>query len=127
MEKNMFEVATREKVRFAFRGLISTESLWDLSLQDLDSVYKGLNAQVKASEEDSLLGTKTKQNKSLEVQVEIVKHIVTVKLEEQKNRLEASEKRVKKQKIMEIMANKQDEALINATPEQLEQMLKELE
>lgn len=123
----MFEVATREKVRFAFRGLISTESLWDLSLQDLDSVYKGLNAQVKASEEDSLLGTKTKQNKSLEVQVEIVKHIVTVKLEEQKNRLEASEKRVKKQKIMEIMANKQDEALINATPEQLEQMLKELE
>lgn len=125
MEK-MFEYATRNKVRFPFKGLISVEDLWDLSLTNLDSIYKTLNKQVKQSEEESLLNTKTTVDKELEVQIAIVKHIVAVKLAEQEAREKASAKKAQKQKIMAIIASKQDEALQNSSVEDLQKMLDEL-
>lgn len=125
MEK-MFEYATRNKVRFPFKGLISVEDLWDLSLTNLDSIYKTLNKQIKQSEEESLLNTKTTVDKELDVQIAIVKHIVAVKLAEQEAREKASAKKVQKQKIMAVIASKQDEALQNSSVEDLYKMLDEL-
>ena len=125
MEK-MFEYATKNKVRFPFKGLISVEDLWDLSLTNLDSIYKTLNKQVKQSEEESLLNTKTTVDKELDVQIAIVKHIVAVKLAEQEAREKASAKKAQKQKIMAIIASKQDEALQNSSVEDLQKMLDEL-
>ena len=125
MEK-MFEYATRNKVRFPFKGLISVEDLWDLSLTNLDSIYKTLNKQVKQSEEESLLNTKTTVDKELDVQIAIVKYIVAVKLAEQEAREKASAKKAQKQKIMAIIASKQDEALQNSSVEDLQKMLDEL-
>ena len=125
MEK-MFEYATRNKVRFPFKGLISVEDLWDLTLISLDSIYKALNKQVKQSEEESLLNTKTTVDKELDVQIAIVKHIVAVKLAEQEAREKASAKKAQKQKIMAIIASKQDEALQNSSVEDLHKMLDEL-
>lgn len=125
MEK-MFEYATRNKVRFPFKGLISAEDLWDLSLTNLDSIYKTLNKQVKQSEEESLLDTKTTVDKELDVQIAIVKHIVAVKLSEQEEKEKASAKKAQKQKIMAIIASKQDEALQNSSVEDLKKMLDEL-
>ena len=74
--EKIFEYATRNKVRFPFEGMISVEDLWDLSLTNLDSIYKTLNKQVKQSEEESLLSTKASVDTELEVQIAIVKHIV---------------------------------------------------
>lgn len=125
MEK-MFEYATRNKVRFPFKGLISVEDLWDLTLTNLDSIYKTLNKQVKQSEEESLLNTKTTVDKELDVQIAIVKHIVAVKLAEQEAREKASAKKAQKQKIMAIIASKQDEELQNSSVEDLQKMLDEL-
>ena len=125
MEK-MFEYAVRNKVRFPFKGLISVEELWDLTLTNLDSIYKTLNKQVKQSEEESLLNTKTTVDKELDVQIAIVKHIVAVKLAEQEAREKASAKKAQKQKIMAIIASKQDEALQNSSVEDLQKMLDEL-
>ena len=125
MEK-MFEYATRNKVRFPFKGLISVEDLWDLSLTNLDSIYKTLNKQVKQSEEESLLNTRTTVDKELDAQIAIVKHIVAVKLAEQEAREKASVKKAQKQKIMAIIASKQDEALQNSSVEDLQKMLDEL-
>jgi hypothetical protein len=106
--------------------LISVEDLWDLSLTNLDSIYKTLNKQVKQSEEESLLDTKTTVDKELDVQIAIVKHIVAVKLAEQEAREKASVKKAQKQKIMAIIASKQDEALQNSSVEDLYKMLDEL-
>ena len=125
MEK-MFEYAVRNKVRFPFKGLISVEDLWDLTPTNLDSIYKTLNKQVKQSEEESLLNTKTSIDTELEVQIAIVKHIVSVKLAEQEAREKAVAKKEQKQKIMEIIAAKQDESLHNASVEELQAMLDEL-
>lgn len=123
---NIFEYATRNKVRFPFKGMISVEDLWDLSLVNLDSIYKMLNKQVKQSEEESLLNTKTNVDTELEVQIAIVKHIVSVKLEEQNAREQAAAKKAQKQKIMAIIASKEDEALHNSSVDDLKKMLDEL-
>ena len=124
---NIFEYATRNKVRFPFKGMISVEDLWDLSLANLDSIYKTLNKQVKQSEEESLLATKSNVDAELEIQIAIVKHIVSVKLEEQEAREKAAVKRAQKQKIMNIIATKEDEALQNSSVDELRKMLEALE
>ena len=123
---NIFEYAVRNKVRFPFKGMISVEDLWDLSLTNLDSIYKTLNKQVKQSEEESLLTTKTSVDTELEVQIAIVKYIVAVKLEEQEAREKAAAKKAQKQKIMSIIATKEDEALQNSSVDDLRKMLDEL-
>ena len=123
---NIFEYAARNKVRFPFKGLISVEDLWDLSVTNLDFVYKTLNKQMKQAEEESLLATKTSVDTELEVQIAIVKHIVSVKLEEQKAREEAAAKKARQQKIMSIIATKEDEALQNSSVDDLKKMLDDL-
>lgn len=126
-EMNIFEFATRNKVRFPFKGMISVEDLWDLSLTNLDSIYKILNKQVKQSEEESLLNTKANVDTELEVQIAIVKHIVSVKLEEKEIAEKAFEKKVQKQKIMSIIATKEDQELQNSSIDELKKMLDELD
>jgi restriction endonuclease S subunit len=124
--EKIFEFVTRNKVRFPFKGMISVEDLWDLSLTNLDSIYKTLNKQVKQSEEESLLSTKASVDTELEVQIAIVKHIVSVKLTEKEVAEKASAKKAQKQKIMSIIATKENEALQNSSIDDLKKMLDEL-
>lgn len=123
---NIFEYATRNKVRFNYRGLISVEDLWDLSVTELDKIYKDLNKLVKQSQEESLLTIKSEVDERLEVMIAIVKHIVGVKLDEQTTREKAAAKKEQRQKIMSIMAKKQDESLENSSMEELQKMLDDL-
>lgn len=124
---NLFEVATRSQFRFPFRGSISVEDLWVLSVTNLDSIFKTLNSELKQTQEESLLNTKTKADKELDMKIEIVKHIVAVKVEEENVKLKAKEQKVQKQKIMELLATKQDESLQNKSEEELKAMLAELD
>ena len=126
MMENIFEIATRTKMRFPFKGQISVEDLWDLSVKDLDAIYKTLNAQAKKSQEESLLTTKTKEDETISVQIEIVKYIVTTKLAEAEAVKKSIELKEKKQKIMKIMSAKQDEALHNMSVDELQKMLDSL-
>lgn len=127
MTMNMFEYAVRNKLRFPFKGMIGVEDLWDLGVKDLDNIYKSLNAKVKASQEESLLNVKSKEDMELQVQIDIVKYIVEQKLLEKEAREKSVEKKLKKEKIMSIIAAKQDEALQNSSIDDLQKMLSELE
>lgn len=122
MEK-MFELATRTKMRFPFKGMISVEDLWDLSVKELDNIFKTLNAQAKKSQEESLLATKTQEDEILSTQIEIVKHIVSTKLNEAEAAKQIKAIKDQKQKIMEIISAKQDEELHNKSVEELQAML----
>ena len=124
---SMFEKAVKGKYRFPYKGQISAEDLYDLPLGALDTVFKALNAEVKKTDEESLLQTKTAEDDILSTKIEIVKYIFNEKLEEKKNRQEVAERKEKKQKIMQIIATKQDEALRNASVEDLQKMLDDLD
>ena len=125
-KENIFEAAVRNKIRFPYKGLVSVEDLWDLSLTGLDYVFKTLNAQVKQAKEESLLSIKSKSDEKLELQIEIVKYIVSVKLAEQDAREKAAAKKELKQKILQIKADRQDKALSEASDDELQKMLDEL-
>jgi hypothetical protein len=123
----MFEYAARNKLRFPYKGMITAEDLWDLNVRELDSIFKTLNAQVKKAQEESLLETKSKEDEVLSMQIDIVKHIVRIKQDEEAARLFAKERKEKKQKLMELINEKQDEDLHSKSIDELKAMLAELE
>lgn len=125
--EKMFEVALKNKFRFPFKGLVSTEDLFDLKVEDLDEIFKTLNSQLKRVKEESLLDTKTKEDKEIDVKIEIVKYIVTTKLAEKELHLKAREQKEQKQKILAILSTKQNEDLQNKSVEELKAMLNELD
>jgi len=122
----MFEKASRLKVRFNYRGLCSIEDLWDLPLKTLDSIFKTLNAQNKTQKEESLLEVKTQEDELLALQIEIVKHIVLVRLQELNARENAAKKLMEKQRLLGILAKKQDEQLEGLSVEELTKRIEEL-
>lgn len=125
MEKNIFEIATKERLRFPYKGMISTEDLWSLSVVELDSIFKTLNAEAKKAEEESLLKTKTKLNEELTIKIDIIKHIVNVKVEEAEKKATAKKRAEEKQMILSLLEKKNAEALANKSADELREMLKE--
>ena len=123
----LFINATRANYQFPFRGMINVIDLWDLSLTNLDSVFKTLNAEAKKSEEESLLNTKSKEDEEVSNKIEIVKYIVSVKLDEKKKREDAKKNAEMRQRLLEIKAKRQDAELENMSDEDLDKALAELE
>ena len=129
---NIFEQATRRAIRFeSAKGDLSVEQLWDLPLQsrnqfDLDTVAKTVNRQLNAVTEESFVSVRENPAKeTLSLKLEIVKHIISVKLqeaEEARNRDKASEK----EKLLRLLDEKQNEALRALTPEEIQERLKAL-
>ena len=128
MEKNLFEIASREGYRYEFRGLISTEDLWKLKVEDLDTIFKKLNAELKkTADEESLLAVKSDQDETLENKIEIIKYIVNYKMDQSLLAKKAIEIKQKKQHILELISKKKDEDLANKSVDELLGMLEELD
>lgn len=126
MEKNLFELATRCKYRFPYRGQITIEDLWDLHPTELDTIFKTLNAEAKKVSEESLLELRTKEDEELSNKITIVRYIVCAKLEEQKIRENEKANKDRKQKLLAIKARREEAALENISDEQLDKMINEL-
>ena len=122
---NIFEYAVENKLRFPYKGNISTEDLYDLNVEELDIIFKTLNREVKKSNEESLLSKKSDADVKLNVKIEIIKEIVSKKLAEIEERKNAVVKKQKNEKIMELIAQKQDENLKNLSIDELKKMLEE--
>lgn len=122
----MFEKAARMKLRFQCKGSISAEDLWDLSLKELDLYYSQLMAKQKQSQETTLLKKKTEADETLDFQIAIVKHIVEVRLKEQEDREVAAQRKMQKQEIAAIIAEKKGAELRDKSVEELEAMYKQL-
>jgi len=128
MEK-LFINGTRKGWRFnSTRGKLSIEQLWELPLKvrtnfDLDTVAKTLNKEVKEQEEESFVSTTTK-NTELAEKLELIKYIISVKLQETKDKQDAQAKAERRQQILELLAEKEVEGLKSKSKEEL---LKELE
>ena len=122
----MFEKASRLKLRFSFNGLCMVEDLWDLPLGSLDSIFKKLNAQSRVQKEESLLQTRNEEDEITDLQITIIKHVVDVRLREQKAREDRIAKAEKKQKLLGIIAEKQDSALRDLSVDELTKLVEEL-
>lgn len=124
---NIFEKATRDKIRFNFKGLCTVEDLWDMNLTALDSMYIDLTSELDSTRGSSLLGKTNKKDTETILKTEIIKYIVNVKLDEKEKRDNELKRKEEKQKIMSLIAEKRDESLRNKTEEELVAMLNTLE
>ena len=125
---NIFETASKIKLRISTgRGLLSVEDLWDLSLESLDTIAISVNKELKANQEESFIGKKTKANDILELKLEILKHIITVKLAEKQAKAQRAERNAKLAQLRELAASKQNEALAGSSLEEINNMIAELE
>lgn len=124
MEK-IFEQASRMKIRFAHKGVCSVEDLWDMPLSSVDAIFKSLNKEAKEQDEESLLEPKTVNNTRLSVALAIVKHVVSVRLQERDAAERAKANADRKQTILGIIAEKQNENLKNMPIEELQKLVSE--
>lgn len=134
MSTNLFEYATRSKIRFSSsRGELTVEQLWDVPLRskdgfDLNAVAQAANKALKAASEESFVETaRTALHVRLETTLEAVKHVIGVKLAEE----EAAEKRaankIEREKLLSILAEKQAGKLSELSEKELQKRIAALE
>lgn len=131
---NLFLQATREKFRFeSNKGDLSVEQLWDLPLTsrtgfDLDTVAKTVNADLKASNEESFVNVNNNPAVSrLQAKLEVVKAIIEVKLAQAEATKKRAEKAAERQRLMEVLHSKKDQELQGLSVEEIERRLSLLE
>lgn len=130
---NIFENATRKNYKFSSAvGELNVIDLWNLPLTskrgpNLNDVAKGINSELKAEQEESFVEISTNARKAdLEAKLEIVKHIIAVKMRENAERLESAEKAKRREQLIDLLARKRDQELENKTIEEIEAELNSL-
>jgi len=134
---NIFEKATRMKLRFSTKiGMLSVEDLFDIPLTSkngeisLDDMARGYFQAIKADKEVCFVPDQNAVADSkfelIKLKFDIVKHIIDVKLAEREKHANARALRDRQQKLLHLIANKQDEALSAKSVEELQKMLEEL-
>lgn len=128
MSQNIFEQAARQKVRFqSTKGELTVEQLWDLPLTsktgfDLATIGKATHRALRdMADESFVVVTKPDSAQArLELQMAIIKHIITVKQDEADEREAAARKAQERERLTEILAKKQDAALESLSVEELQ-------
>lgn len=130
----MFEQATRLKMRFdSPQGRLSVEDLWDLPLTsaranqaNLNNIAKGISRQLKDESEEDFVNPKSKANETLQLALDLVKHVISTKQAEAEASRLLNERKDKKAKLLELIAKKQDQALEGKPLEELQAMVASL-
>lgn len=114
----MFDKASRLKLRFQTpAGQLSVEDLWDLPLSsatgkaNLDNVAKELWQKLKQNDVPSFVARATGTDDVTQLKFDVVKHIIDIRLAESDQASAAKANKEKKQQILAIIAQKQNEAL----------------
>lgn len=123
----LFAIASRSKLRFdTAQGSLGTEDLWDLPLQtsrpnraSLDNIAIGLNKLLQDAGTTSFVDESPIGNNDLKTKFDIVLYVISVRKEESKAAETLRLNSEKKQRILEIIAGKEDEALAGKSIEEL--------
>lgn len=120
-----FKLASQQKLRFQTnKGSLSTEQLWDLSLEDLDALAVSLETEHKQSGKKSFLVKTSAKDKTTKLKFDVALDVLNTKVEEMQAAQEAAETKEHNKKIIQLISEKQDESLKGKSIKQLEAMLK---
>ncbi len=132
--QNIFEYAARNKLRFAsIRGELSVEQLWDVPLRsrdgfDLNAIAKSASKALKDVAEENFVETaKTDAHTRYETALEVVKLVIDTKLSEETVKKDRAAKKQEKERLLSILAEKQDGALSALSAEDLQKRIAALE
>jgi hypothetical protein len=127
---NIFEYATRQKLRFSsIRGEITVEQLWDVPLRsrddfNLNTIAKTVSRALKdISEESFVETTKTAAHTRLETALEVVKYVIETKIAEETASKDRAARTAEKAKLLAILAEKQDGRLSDLSEKELQKRI----
>lgn len=127
---NIFEKATRSKFRFASaRGELSVEQLWDVPLRsqdqfNLNAIAIGVNKTLRELSEENFVETKkTETHTRCEAMLGVVKHVIEVKLAEEEDAKRKAANKREKEKLLAILAEKQDGKLSELSEKELQRRI----
>lgn len=133
MSANIFEQASRDKLRFGSnRGELTVEQLWDLSLTsrqgfDLDTVAKEVSQSLKEQNEESfVVRTSNPLKAQLQLKLDILKYVIEVKQTEADERRNVATRAAERQRLMDALAERKDQAIKELSVEELEARLAQL-
>lgn len=123
-----FEKVSRLKLRFpSSQGSLTAEDLWDLPLTsaranvaNLNNIAKEISRKLKSENEEDFVNPKSGADESLQLSLDIVKHVIAVKQAENAAALEVAKRRETKAKLLEVISRKQDQALEGKPLEELQ-------
>lgn len=133
---NNFEYAVRNKLRFSsVRGDLTLEQLFDVPLRssngfDLNNVAQRANQSLKELNTENFVETKrtpTPAHTRAERALELVKYIIETKLAEEQAAEIRAKNKAEKQKLLEILAEKQEGKLSNLSEAELKRRIAALE
>lgn len=124
---DLFFNAVKGKYRFpSERGFLTVEQLFDVDLKTLDKIYGTLCEQKDAKPKKSLLSPREVGDVELDEKIDIVTRVYNYKNALIESRRAAAKKSRDKQKLLDILAKKREEALENLSEEELLKKLQEL-
>lgn len=122
---SVYKDAVRQKLRFqTIKGPLSAEQLWDLTLPELDTLAVSLEEEHATSGKKSFLVKRSTKDKTAKLKFEVVLDVLQTKAEEAEQAAQAKADKEHNNKIMEVLAGKEDEELRGKTPRQLRAMLR---
>jgi hypothetical protein len=124
---NIFEHASRMKLRFhSTVGDLTTEQLWDLPLinkggkPSLDAIARSVHAELKGFAEVSFVECKPDPRKDeLELELEILKRIIAVKVAEREEADKAATKAQRRAKLLDALASKENAELAGMSKDEI--------
>ena len=123
----MFKQASKLKLRFQTnRGVLSVEQLWDLTLTDLSNAIKAVKKVLVKNDDDELSFLESTKTVDVENQLrfDILKDVYLTKKKEIEEVRTATEVKAHNQKILQLIAEKQENKLKDMDIEELEKLLK---
>lgn len=123
----MFKQASKLKLRFqTSRGILSTEQLWDLTQTDLSNAIKAVKKVLKKSDDDELSFLEDTKVVDVENQLrfDVLKDVYLTKKKENEELRDAAETKAHNQKILALIAEKQEGKLREMSIADLEKLLK---
>lgn len=123
-EENTFVKATKRKVRFqTTKGSLSTEDLWDLSLESLDKIAVAIDEEIQKEGRRSFIATRTTSNTLNNLKLDVLKYIIQAKQEEEETKKVRADKLARKKFLESLLEKKKVAALETLSAEEIEKQL----
>jgi len=124
----IYKKASKQKLRVQTKaGLLSVEQLWDLPVSQLDEIAVDLEKQYKSSGKKSFLDVDSKKDKLVKLKFDIVLDILQTKVEDNNKARKAAETKAKREKLLDLIAQKEEGELLDKSKRELEKELEKLD
>ena len=112
-----FEQDSRQKLRYqSGKGEVRSDDLWDMPLEHetkpcLENIAVALDKEISANGTKSFVRKRTKKNATLQLKLDIVTHIIDVRLEEAKQKENRAANKTEADRLDKLIEDKETNGL----------------